>query len=373
MAGFINSLGKAAGGAVADSVGGLVSQGLGAIVNTMFGNGDRRRKKLMREQIEAQKELNRYASELNYQYGEQAADNAYRRQMRMYERSYKDQSYAAMRKQMEDAGLSVGLMYGGSGSGGGAGEMSGAPQGATGGATGGDASAAMAIAIRERELENQTRMTNAQIKLTEAQAEAARAGARKSNVDADDTEQTREKRISLYEEEIEKTFEEGRAKWIENIAKQFENEIGDQEGGIVYKDEKYGEILMDTMATSFQTKRVSIKEILSAAGANEAAAALNNEKVRRYAEEVAIAWLNAKNGERMAAAQEVANRIAEEMKGFGVGENVNWKNITEAITEALPAALMLISLTPWGKAAKAGKTGIGLLRRGYSMLKNAMK
>ena len=59
--------------------------------------------------------------------------------MEMYERSYEDQSYSAMRQQVEDAGLSVGLMYGGNGSGGGQGSTVGAPQGATGGATSGQA------------------------------------------------------------------------------------------------------------------------------------------------------------------------------------------------------------------------------------------
>ena len=68
----------------------------------------------------------------DYQYGEKAAENAYNRQLAMYQRSYEDQSYKAMVEQMEDAGLSVGLMYGGSGSGGGAGAMSGAPKGDTG-------------------------------------------------------------------------------------------------------------------------------------------------------------------------------------------------------------------------------------------------
>lgn len=145
-------------------------------------------------QLEDQMALNQQAAQLNYQYGEQAAENAYKRQLAMYERSYHDQSYGAMRKQMEDAGLSVGLMYGGSGSGGGQGEMSGAPQGDTGGATAGTAPT--------REMRLQTAMQLSQLALTmqnmkadvkvkettaeknEADAETARANAEAARANA---------------------------------------------------------------------------------------------------------------------------------------------------------------------------------------------
>ena len=91
------------------------------------------------------------AASLNYEYGEKAAENAYERQLAMYQKSYEDQSYKAMVKQMEDAGLSVGLMYGGNGSGGGAGAMSGAPKADTGGAVAGQTANAAAL----MEVENQ--------------------------------------------------------------------------------------------------------------------------------------------------------------------------------------------------------------------------
>lgn len=121
-------------------------------------------KKQIKWQKQAQMELNQQAADLNYQYGEKAAENAYTRQMQMYERSYQDQSYSAMRKQMEDAGLSVGLMYGNGSSGGGAGSMSGAPQGETGGAVAGDAGAALSAAIA---------MENAKTQRIAAAADAA--------------------------------------------------------------------------------------------------------------------------------------------------------------------------------------------------------
>ena len=45
---------------------------------------------------------------LQYNYGQQAADAEYKRNLQMW----KDTNFGAQRNQMEDAGLSVGLMYG---------------------------------------------------------------------------------------------------------------------------------------------------------------------------------------------------------------------------------------------------------------------
>ena len=45
---------------------------------------------------------------LQYNYGQQAADAEYKRNLQMW----KDTNFGAQRAEMEDAGLSVGLMYG---------------------------------------------------------------------------------------------------------------------------------------------------------------------------------------------------------------------------------------------------------------------
>ena len=127
---------------------GIVGAGLGLLGNIGAGS---RQEKAIEAQKEAQMALNEQAAELNYEYGEKAAENAYKRQLAMYQKSYEDQSYKAMVGQMEDAGLSVGLMYGGNGSGGGAGAMSGAPKADTGGAIAGQAANVAAL----MEVENQ--------------------------------------------------------------------------------------------------------------------------------------------------------------------------------------------------------------------------
>ena len=111
--------GKIGESAMSTGISGAIGAGLGLLGS--IGAGKRQRKAI-EAQKNAQKELNEQAASLNYEYGEKAAENAYDRQLAMYNRSYEDQSYKAMVKQMKEAGLSVGLMYGGNGSGGGAGD-----------------------------------------------------------------------------------------------------------------------------------------------------------------------------------------------------------------------------------------------------------
>lgn len=72
-----------------------------------------------KKQIRQQKEMVENAAQINYKYGEMAAKNAFERQQVLYNRTYQDQSYANKVAQMDAAGLSPGLMYGGSGASGG--------------------------------------------------------------------------------------------------------------------------------------------------------------------------------------------------------------------------------------------------------------
>lgn len=88
---------------------GTMAKGLvGTVFNGIFGNN----------KLEDQEELMRKAWEyekagmgLQYNYGQQAADAEYRRNLQMW----KDTNFGAQRNEMEKAGLSVGLMYGNGG------------------------------------------------------------------------------------------------------------------------------------------------------------------------------------------------------------------------------------------------------------------
>ena len=96
-------------GAVTGGIGSIVSGGLG-LLGGLFkknNNGLKNQQKLMQQAWEYEKE----GMGLQYNYGQQAADAEYRRNLQMW----KDTNFKAQRGEMEDAGLSVGLMYGNGG------------------------------------------------------------------------------------------------------------------------------------------------------------------------------------------------------------------------------------------------------------------
>lgn len=323
--------------------GGLAS-GLSGAVSGLLGNiGYGRR---LRKQVEAQKQLNEQAAELNYQYGEKAAENAYNRQMAMYERSYKDQSLAAMRQQAEEANMSVGLLYGAGGAGG-AGAMSGAPQGETGGAQAGNAegpAAQQAANIATAELG--LRMANAkadldvkkaQIKDIEASAEAKRAEAGLKT----------EQKITELEQRnalIEKLKQEGMSTWIKNVQENWKAFAGKNWGGEPGKVAKYGQKneiygFYGIAENSYISEQQSVelaKAIAETNQANEngkaakALAELNSARANGYWQELLNATMHAKADETRAAAAKLA---AE----FETGEYTNWKTWITIAKEAILA------------------------------------
>ena len=88
---------------------GLITGGLG-LLGGLFkknNNGFKNQQKLMQQAWEYEKE----GMGLQYNYGQQAADAEYKRNLQMW----KDTNFGAQRDEMEKAGLSVGLMYGSGG------------------------------------------------------------------------------------------------------------------------------------------------------------------------------------------------------------------------------------------------------------------
>lgn len=156
-----------------------------------------------RRQIRQQKEMAENAAQINYKYGEMAAENAFERQQVLYNRTYQDQSYANQVAQMDAAGLSPGLMYGkGGGGGGGAGSTTGAPMGATG-ATGAGSAADPNMQLQAlmslRQVRMSERKNEAEINLLNTQAEALKAEAGKSK---EETTSIIEKRIWQVKQEM---------------------------------------------------------------------------------------------------------------------------------------------------------------------------
>lgn len=271
MGAFLSTLGTI--GAGAQSIGQAASTGGGIL--GLFGIGNRKRAK---RQLNNQIKLNEAANESNYRWGEKAAENAFKRQMEAYERSYRDQSYAAMRKQMEEAGLSVGLMYGGSGSGGGGGFMTQGPMGQAHGANAGKAdSPAEQWAMRANQIELGLNLANLkkQGEVLDSQAEQNRASASKTSEEAQTEREIREGKVR-------EIFQRGKSQYIDNVRKMFEDmSTGDSDRwSIEVYDDFYGDHRIDS--TRLPTRKDSA-EIIKTLSESEAAKG-QNENSKALAE-----------------------------------------------------------------------------------------
>lgn len=350
---------------------GIVGAGLGIIGSIGAGN---RQEKAIEAQKEAQMALNEQAAKLNYQYGEKAAENAYNRQLAMYQRSYEDQSYKAMVDQMEDAGLSIGLMYGGNGSGGGAGAMSGAPKGDTGGAIAGQAANAAAL----MDIENQRRSLALQqasmakdIQLKDAEIKLKNKEADKAGQEALYTEALKETEDALREAKVNREFWEGRLPWLNNMRQEFDDTT---QPGVDHTmevtDSYYGSHLFSSKGLLSAQKAGEILKVFAEKGTEEqrkvalaAEAALTNEKVKGYWKELEIAIKNADSQAIVAAATKLnseTSRMDIEHK-YGIKMTVKqWVELGIGVTGAVAGtigagALVKNGMTAAKEAAKKMK------------------
>lgn len=348
----------------------VMSTGLSGAIGTGLGllgsiGAGKRQRKAIEAQKNAQKELNEQAASLNYEYGEKAAENAYQRQLAMYQRSYEDQSYSAMVNQMKDAGLSVGLMYGGNGSGGGAGAMSGAPKGDTGGAIAGQATSAAAL----MEIENQRKSLALQqasmakdIQLKDAEIELKEKEADQAGKEALYTEALTETENILRNAKAHREFWEGRLNWIENLRKQFEDVTTPTENGeLNATEDMYGNYEIISKAIGTASKAASVLKVVAETGTEEqkkiclaAEAALTNKKVEGYWKELEVAIKNANSEAVVAAATKLnseTNRMDIEHK-YGVKMTAKqWVELGIGVTGAIAGAVGAGALVKNGMTA----------------------
>ena len=181
---------------IGTALGGIIGGGLGLIGGLFKGdNGLKNKQKLMNQAWEYEKQ----GMAMQYQYGQQAADAEYKRNLQMW----KDTNYGRQRGEMEDAGLSVGLMYGNGG-------------GSAASTAGGTATQPNAPKTNPVEVALQQEAMGLQLKQIEAQNRLANAQATKNIAEANkitgvDTEGTKldnewktiENRIQLSRENIE--------------------------------------------------------------------------------------------------------------------------------------------------------------------------
>lgn len=305
---------KSTGNAMADGLTGGLTAGISGAVSGLFGGIGA--KKRLKRQVDAQKQLNEQAAKLNYEYGEKAAENAYQRQMEMYERSYRDQSYSAMRQQMEDAGLSVGLMYGGGGNGGAGGATTGAPQGETGGAEAGraDSSAVQqTAAIEQARLGLGLVSMKKDLAIKDAQIEEINATAAKQRAEAANLTEKSITEMQQRDWIVRGAKEIAHTHYIDRLRKEYED-TQPSEGGqdMEWNDAQFGAYKIVYEGMRNQETRVGVLEAISRTNKNDeernaakALARLNNAKADGYWRELQIELIKGNALAAMAAAQKL--------------------------------------------------------------------
>lgn len=184
------SIGSAIPG-IGTTAGGIIGGGLG-LLKGLFGKKDstKNQEKLMEKAWNYEKE----GMGMQYRYGQAAADAAQRRNLEMWNQT----NFEAQRQHMENAGLSVGLMYGG----GGQGAVS---QGGQATQPSGPTSNPVAMALQYQQIEQQNAAIKSQTMLNQAEATKALAEAKKTGgVDTKKTE------YEIKWQEIENRIQESR-------------------------------------------------------------------------------------------------------------------------------------------------------------------
>lgn len=173
------------------TAGGIIGGGLGLLGGLFGGRGNTKdQEKLMEKAWEYEKE----GMGMQYQYGQMAANEAQRRNLEMWEST----NFEQQRKHMENADLSVGLMYGG----GGQGAVS---QGGQATQPSGPTSNPVGMALQYKQIEQQNEAIKSQTMLNQAEAAKALAEAKKTGgVDTKKTE------YEIRWQEIENRIQESR-------------------------------------------------------------------------------------------------------------------------------------------------------------------
>lgn len=284
--------------AATGGVGGLISTGLGLINNIVGQIGAKR-------QAEIQKDLQEHQTRVNYEYNERAAENAFNRQRMMYARTLYDNSAAAQRQRLEDAGLSVGLMYGGGGSAGaGSGSTGGGTQGGAQGPSGvGNAAAMHQAALEDQRLVLDNQRLAADVKLMESQARLNNSKADEAQSNKENIAAQTETLNTIRKYAVEAQKQEATKKWLENVQERMRLE-GDSDTMkyenkelqlmvIVGEDSYSRKMLQNTIENTLEDTKLK-KELAeyyeeigetqeSIRAMNESIKALNNERLKYVA------------------------------------------------------------------------------------------
>ena len=306
-------------GAVTGGIGSIISGGLG-LLGGLFkrnNNGFKNQQKLMQQAWEYEKE----GMGLQYNYGQQAADAEYRRNLQMW----KDTNFGAQRAEIEDAGLSAGLMYGNGG--GQAASTAGGDGMQPSGPKMNPVEAALqqqAMGLQLKQIEAQNRLANAEATKTIAEANKI-AGVDTKGQELNNKWQEIENRIQLSKENIaESNITEAAA----NAKKAIE----------LWKQEALNTKYLDETQEERVAKLVSEIALLQKEGAvQDSIVDVNYNTARKIQKEVENFYYDmiTKRMSAEAAKEQATAMIDKIAKDYELGkghlENENQKNLREWI------------------------------------------
>lgn len=303
------------GEAATSAAGNFVGQVGGAVGDAVLGlfGADQRTK---------QAQMNRDAAELNEEFSKRMEERAYQRQREMYDISKKDQSYESRVKDMEAAGLNVGLLYGGTPTGGGMGVASTAPQGTTGGQQGGKAVSATeraAAAAQMYGLEVQNKAVESQAKLNEANAKKAEAEAKKiAGVDTDLGNKTLEE----ITENINNKKIQRAGMILQNSFDEIRNEIADATKGeqMMIVTQTSTNLYRQGLKLEHEIDTAAAQKIITQEEANNAKEKYNLE-IKKLRADIAYTWA------LKATTEEQANKFKAEIIRLQDQTDIDWSNV----------------------------------------------
>lgn len=306
-------------GAVTGGIGSIVSGGLG-LLGGLFkkkNNGFKNQQKLMQQAWEYEKE----GMGLQYNYGQQAADAEYQRNLNMW----KATSYGAQVREMEAAGLSKGLMYGNGG-------------GQAASTAGGDGMQPSGPRMNPVEAALQQQAMGLQLKQIEAQNKLANAETTKTLAEANKIAgvDTKGQELSNKWQEVENRIQLSK----ENIAKSNVKEAAANAKKAVelWKQEALNTKYLDKTQEERVTKLISEIALIQKEGAvqdsivdvNYNTARKIQKEVENFYYEMITRRMSAEAAKEQAAV--MVDKIAKDYElGKGHLENENQKNLREWI------------------------------------------
>ena len=331
--------------AVNTLTGGVVSGALG-LLGKLFGGGGPSKKELMEQAWQYEKE----GMALQYQYGQQAADNEYARNLRMW----KATNYGAQTKEMEAAGLSKGLMYGGGGG------QAASTAGGDGMQPSGPKMNPVEVALQQQAMGLQLRQIEAQNKLASAETAKTLAEANKiAGVDTKGQElsnkwQEVENRIQLSRENIE-------ASNVTAAEANAQKAVAEWNSAVIQ-----AEIDAETKATKTQIIVEQLTNMRKEGALMVANRELSEKQKEKIGKEINYMFYELYTKRMSAeAAQEMAKATYEKVKneyelGKGHLSNEDDKNLREwiygGIQEGGEIIKIITDFLPAGKAEKVLKT-----------------